>query len=144
MTVNDFDIDPDFHGPNYYDTYDSSPAIKPSKFVVIAAFACVLFGGIWAIFGALGTLGFLNIDSPQWWGVLTYLLTLLAPAGFIIYLRHFQFRHSLPKDGEDFANFDSHSTNRVALTLRKISIMGVFFSLFAILIMVWPLAQEWS
>jgi len=144
MTADDFNIDPDFHGPTYIEDYDYSPAVKPSRFVVISALAAVILGGIWAVFGALGTLGILQLDSPMWWGLITYILTLLTPAGVIIYLRHFQFKHSMPKDGEDFANFDSHGTQRMALQIRKIAILGIVFSLFAILIMVWPIAQELS
>lgn len=144
MTVDDFNLDPDFHGQGYIEDYDYSPAVKPPKLLLIAALGAVILGGMWAVIGALATLGVLTLDSPQWWGLATYILTLLTPAALIIYLRHFQFKHSMPKDGEDFANFDSHATQRMALQIRKIAILGTIFSLFAILIMVWPIAQELS
>ena len=143
--TDDFSFDPDFHGGYIYDDYDDTPAAKPSKFVLIGAIVSVAIGGVWAVVGALNTAGLiLGFDAASWWGIATYFLTLLVPAGLIIYLRAFHFKHSKPTEDGGVANYDSHATQRVALKLRIVALVGFFFALFAIFIFVWPLAQRWS
>ena len=142
MTFDDFANDPDFHGTISY--YDDEPAAKPSKFVLIIALFSVIFGGLLAIISVVDI--FSNdiklFGASILSGLLCYFLTLIIPAFFIIYLRNYHFKHSMPGEDGEFPNYDSHGTAKVARKMRAIAVAGFVLSLFSIFVIVWPISQK--
>jgi len=132
----DFDSQTSMENYSFGESFDQVKG--PPEWILILSTVSTSLGGIIALVTFASAFDLIHgFEAPAWAGLIGYVLTLLIPATLVAHLRNYHTRCSKEKPD----NYDSYLGLKVAKRLSKVAFIGFVLSLFAIYILVRPLAE---
>lgn len=132
----DFDSQTSMESYSFGDSFDQVKG--PPSWILIFSIVSASLGGIIALVTFASAFDLIHgVEAPAWAGLIGYVLTLLIPATLVAHLRN----HHTKSSKENPDNYDSYLGLKIAKRLSKVALIGFILSLFAIYVLVRPLAE---